>query len=175
MIIESIQAEYRRYRELAEDAVAQIDDMELHKPVSEDGNSVAVILNHLSGNLRSRFTNFLTEDGEKSWRDRDNEFVDHREDREQIMHRWRESLKIVEKAITELNDGDLSRLVKIRGNQLKVVEALERSLAHYSYHVGQIVLLCRNFRGRHWRTLSIPRGESAAYNLNPDKERNPRS
>jgi hypothetical protein len=171
MIIESIQAEFQKYRSLAERAIGQIDDSELFKVVQDDGNSVAILLNHLSSNLTSRFSNFLTEDGEKPWRNRDAEFEPSIEKRETILERWIGAFELLDQTLTDLCDSDLSRIVTIRGQELLVIEALTRSLAHFSYHVGQIVLLCRGHKGAAWQNLSIPRGGSAAYNLNPDKER----
>ncbi len=173
MILESIKAEYQRYRSLVEGALSQIDDTELNRAASEDGNSVAVIINHLSGNLRSRFTNFLTEDGEKPWRDRDREFETKPVSREELMRLWTESLAILDGALGELSNDKLERTITIRGQKLTVIDALHRSLAHFAYHAGQIVMLCRGFRGRNWRSLSIPRGESKIYNQNPTREKFP--
>jgi len=171
MIVESIRSEYQRYKSLAENAIAQIKDDDLHRVVGEDDNSIAVIMNHLSGNLKSRFTNFLTEDGEKPWRNRDEEFEEKREDRTILLKRWDESWRVLFDEINALQDSDLSKVVKIRGKELTVSDALQRSLAHASYHVGQIVLLARIHAGRDWKSLSIPRGKSQEYNLNPTKER----
>lgn len=171
MIIKSIKSEYQRYKSLAEAAIAQVKDDDLHKVVGEDNNSIAVIMNHISGNLKSRFTNFLTEDGEKTWRQRDEEFAEKREARTILLKQWDESWQILFAEITALQDSALSKMVKIRGQELTVSDALQRSLAHASYHVGQIVLLARIHVGRDWKSLSIPRGKSLEYNLNPTKER----
>ena len=169
MIIKSIQEEFQKYRSIAERAIGQIDDSELYKVVEADGNSVAILLNHLSSNLTSRFTNFLTEDGEKPWRNRDAEFEPSAAKREELLGRWAEALELLNRTLNGLSDSDLSRIVIIRRQNLSVIEALTRSLAHFSYHVGQIVLLCRGYKGAAWQNLSIPRGGSAAYNLNPEK------
>lgn len=171
MIIESIKSEYQRYKSLAEKAIAQIKDDDVHKVLGEDGNSIAVIMNHLSGNLKSRFTNFLTEDGEKPWRKRDDEFEEKLEDRTILIKKWEESWRILLNEINALQDFDLSKVVRIRGKELTVSEALQRSLAHAAYHVGQIVLLARIHVGKNWKSLSIARGKSQEYNLNPTKER----
>ncbi|MGA9994030.1 MAG: DinB family protein [Pyrinomonadaceae bacterium] len=171
MIVESIKFEYQRYKSLAEGALAQIKDDDVHKVLGEDGNSIAVTMNHLSGNLKSRFTNFLTEDGEKPWRNRDEEFEEKLEDRAVLLKRWDESWSILFDEINSLKDSDLSKVVKIRGKDSTVSDALHRSLAHLAYHVGQIVLIARAHVGAEWQSLSIPRGKSQEYNLNPTNER----
>lgn len=173
MIIESIKSEYQRYKSGAEMAIVQVKDDDLHKVFGEDGNSIAVIMNHISGNLKSRFTNFLTEDGEKSWRNRDEEFEEKLEDRTILLKKWDEAWRILFDEINSLKDSDLGKVVRIRGKELTVSDALQRSLAHVSYHVGQIVLLARTHVGSEWKSLSIPRGKSQEYNLNPTKERQP--
>lgn len=171
MVTESIKSEYQRYKSLGEMAISQVKDDDLHKVLGEDANSIAVIMNHISGNLKSRFTNFLTEDGEKSWRNRDEEFEEKLEKRAILLKRWDESWKILFDEINPLKDYDLGKIVKIRGKELTVADALQRSFAHVSYHVGQIVLMARIHVGKDWKSLSIPRGKSAEYNLNPTKER----
>lgn len=171
MIIESIKSEYQRYKSLTENAIAQVKDDDVHKVLGEEGNSIAVIMNHLSGNLKSRFTNFLTEDGEKPWRKRDDEFEEKLEDRTILIKKWEESWRILLNEINALQDFYLSKVVRIRGKELTVSEALQRSLAHAAYHVGQIVLLARIHVGKNWKSLSIARGKSQEHNLNPTKER----
>lgn len=171
MLLEPIRSEYRRYKSLAESAIAQIKDDDLRKVIGEENNSIAVIMNHLSGNLKSRFTNFVPEDGEKSWRNRDQEFEETKEDRASLFLKWEESWKTLFAEINALQDSDLSKVVKIRAQELTAADALQRSLAHVSYHVGQIVLLARIHVGREWKSLSIPRGKSQEYNLNPTKEK----
>jgi uncharacterized damage-inducible protein DinB len=171
MVIEPIKSEYQRYKSLAEKAVAQIKDDDLHKVVGDDGNSIAVVMNHLSGNLKSRFSNFLTEDGEKPWRNRDEEFEEKLENRTILFKKWDESWSILSHEMDSLQDSDLGKVIRIRGTEFTVSEALQRSLAHTSYHVGQIVLMARIHVGRDWKSLSIPRGNSQEYNLNPTKER----
>jgi len=171
MIIESIKSEYQRYKSLADGAISQVDDNDLHEKLDEDGNSIAVIMSHLSENFKSRFTNFLTEDGEKPWRNRDQEFDEKMESRRTLFEKWNESWKILFDQLDALKDSDLDKMVKIRGKELTVCDALQRSLAHASHHVGQIVLLARVYAGSKWQSLSIPRGKSQEYNLNPTKER----
>lgn len=173
MILKSIQSEFESYKSLVEKVMAQVSDDDLHKPLAEDGNSIAVIMNHISGNLTSRFTNFLTEDGEKSWRNRETEFEAKREERSVLLKKWYEAWDILLEEIDALNDTDLGKTVKIRGKELTVSGALQRSLAHTSYHVGQIVLMARTFAGKNWEWLSIPPGKSREYNLNATNERKP--
>ncbi len=171
-LIQSIAGEYQRYRKLAEDSLAQVSDDELNR-VPTDGNSIATLVRHLAGNLRSRFTDFLTTDGEKPWRDRETEFTGAFGSRAEMLAAWGEGWKALEGALVSLTDDDAGKTVTIRGQQLSVREALHRSLSHTSYHVGQIVLLARSFRGDQWRFLSIPPGKSAAYNRMPSMEKRP--
>ena len=171
MVIESIKSEYQRYKSLAEMAISQVSDDRLHKVLGEDGNSIAVVIKHISGNLKSRFTNFLTEDGEKLWRNRDEEFEEKFENRTSLLNNWGESWRILFDQINSLKDSDLGKVVRIRSKELTVSDALQRSLAHVSYHVGQIVLMGRIHGGKDWKSLSIPRGKSQEYNLGPTRER----
>ena len=174
MLPSSVQ-EFRRYKALAEGAIAQVGDQELLRGQDGSSNSIAVLTRHLSGNLRSRFTDFLTSDGEKPWRDRDNEFADTNSSREQLLATWDQGWDILFSTLDGLSDHDLRESVTIRGVSLTVVEALQRSLAHVAYHVGQIVLLARGFMGERWTPLSIPPGQSSQYNENPTLEKGPAS
>jgi hypothetical protein len=167
----SIGAEYRRYRALAEAALDQVPEAALTQPGPSNGNSLAVICWHLSGNLKSRFTDFLTSDGEKPWRNREEEFSARSVSRAELMAKWREGWEVLLETLTQLTDADLSRTVTIRGQSLTVCEALHRSLAHASYHVGQIVYVSHAICGAQWRYLSIPPGGSAAYNADPRYEK----
>lgn len=171
-VIASIEAEYRRYRKLAEAALRQLSAEQLAAG-SDGANSVATIVWHVAGNLRSRFTDFLTSDGEKPWRDRDSEFLARSPSHEELMAFWGEGWMALERALETLRDVDLGRDVVIRGHALSVLEALHRSLAHVAYHVGQIVFVAKALRGAEWQTLSIAPGKSAAYNQNPTLERPP--
>ena len=163
-IVESIHAEYLRYRRLAEGAIAQLNDADLCAPGPGDGNSIAVICWHISGNLRSRFTDFLTTDGEKPWRSRDEEFLARTVTRAELLAKWNEGWAVLLGALAELTDEQLQQRVTIRHLPHEVHEALHRSLAHVSYHVGQIVYLAKSMRGPDWRYLSIPPGQSEAVN-----------
>lgn len=165
--------EYQRYRLLGEKAIAQATDGALnHVPVG-DGNSIAMIVRHVSGNLTSRFTDFLTSDGEKPTRDRDGEFADGFWSRDEINDAWAQGFAVVEREVGALTDADLTRTVVIRSTPLTVHEALCRSIAHTAMHAGQIVLLAKIEAGDAWQTLSIPKGQSAQYNLNPTLEKRP--
>lgn len=158
VILSSIEGEYRRYKGLAERSLGQVTDDELVAVPSAEGNSLAMLVWHLSGNLKSRFTEFLTSDGEKPWRDRESEFVLREVTRDAVTARWDEGWSILFRTLADLDDDALDRRVTIRGQEMSVLEALHRSLAHASYHVGQMVLLAKSFRGASWRSLSIPKG-----------------
>jgi len=163
--------EFRRYKKMLEDAVAQLDDEALFTRLGPGENSVADLWKHLAGNLRSRFTNFLDEDGEKPWRDREAEFDASGSSRGELERAWGEAWAILEREALALYEEDRSRRITIRGVDFSVEEALARSLAHLAYHVGQILLLGRHLKGPAWRFLTIPPGQSARYNRNPDLER----
>ena len=173
-MIDSYRSEFRRYRATAEMAIKQLSDEDLNRVLFPDGNSVAMLVRHISGNLLSRFTDFLASDGEKPWRDRDREFDERDYSRPEVESMWHEGWAVLEDTLSTLSDDDLSRSVRIRGDEWSVDAALARSLAHISYHVGQIVLLARMGRPRPWEWISVPKGKSADYNLNPTKERGPR-
>ena len=174
MILESVVGEFRRYKVLAEGAFVQVQDGDLWQPAPGGGNSIGVIAAHIAGNLRSRFTDFLGSDGEKPWRDRESEFAVSNAPRAEMLAGWNEGWEILLSTLAGLGDADLPRTVKIRGVELSVIDALHRSLAHVSYHVGQIVLLARSLQGDSWRFLTIPPGGTAAYNQNPAREKPPR-
>jgi uncharacterized damage-inducible protein DinB len=163
-LIDSIRNEYVRYKKLAEDAMAQLDEGNLAAPGPNEGNSIATICWHMSGNLASRFTDFLHADGEKPWRRREEEFFARQVTRAELLAKWAQGWDVLFRALDELTDADLTRTVTIRQQPLRVDEALHRSLAHTSYHVGQIVYLAKAMRGKDWRYLSIPPGMSDAYN-----------
>ena len=169
-IVESIRAEFGRYKALAEAAIAQLADGEL-TDARPGGNSIAVICWHVSGNLRSRFTDFLTRDGEKPWRHRDEEFVARVVTRTELLAKWEQGWDVLFRALSELGDAQLHDAVTVRGIPLKVHEALHRALAHVASHVGQIVLIAKATRGGDWKYLSIPPGQSDVYNQNPTGER----
>ena len=166
-VIESVRGEYARYKKLAESAMAQVDEAQLSAASSAESNSIAQVCWHISGNLKSRFTDFLTTDGEKPWRHRDEEFEERTVSRADLLAKWEDGWTALFAALDGLSDDDLGREVTIRGQSAPVVEALHRSLAHTAYHVGQIVYLAKESAGARWSSLSIPKGQSAAFNQNP--------
>lgn len=167
--IESIRAEYLRYRALAEAAMAQVNEPDLSVQSASTDNSIAIIAWHISGNLESRFTDFLTGDGEKAWRHREEEFQPRRVTRAELMAKWQQGWGVVLGELSSLTDDDLQRTVTIRGQSLQVNEALHRSLAHLAYHVGQIVYVGKLLRGKDWGFLTIPPGQSEVYNQAPQR------
>lgn len=171
MIIDSITREFKRYRKLAEGAIRQVPANDLTRVIAADGNSLSVLAGHISGNLKSRFTDFLTSDGEKEWRQRDSEFEEDGLDHAGVEKVLAEGWQVLFDTLDSLSDADIHQIVTIRAVEFTVLEALHRSLAHISYHVGQIVLIARVICGDNWQSLSIPRGGSAAYNQNPTRER----
>ncbi len=160
----SVRSTFGRQRALAERALSQVDDAAFFTVAGDDANSLAVLAQHIGGNLRSRFTDFLTSDGEKPDRHRDQEFeIGDDADRDEILVRWARGWGCLEESLAALEAGDLTRTVTIRSEPYSVVEALLRALDHIAYHVGQIVLLARDHCGTSWQTLSVPRGGSQAY------------
>lgn len=150
----------------AEQSIAQIDDDQLFAVLDPEANSIAIIMKHVAGNMRSRWTDFLTSDGEKPDRNRDGEFlVRGEETRTQIMDAWEDGWARTIGAISALTPGDLSRTVHVRGEGHTVLEAINRQVAHYAAHVGQIVLLAKHYAGSGWQTLSIPRGKSQEFDV----------
>jgi Protein of unknown function (DUF1572) len=155
---------FRNYKALGDAALKSTPDAHLHTELDPNSNSIAIIVKHVAGNLRSRFRDFLTTDGEKPDRNRDGEFeMPARVPREAIVGWWEEGWSTVLGAIGALTPSDLTRTVKIRGEAFAVAEALNRSVTHTAYHVGQMVYLARHFAGPAWKSLSIPKGESAKY------------
>ena len=163
--LEDALAVFRKYKQLGEDAFAQLGDGEFFALIDAEANSVAHLVKHLAGNMRSRWSEFLTTDGEKPTRDREREFVLAPETtREEVMKWWEAGWQCVFAALESLRPEDLERTVLIRNEPHTVVKAINRQLTHYAYHVGQIVLLAKHFRSKNWKSLSIPRGESEAFN-----------
>jgi hypothetical protein len=160
MFVKDFMGEYRRCRDLGEKAMAQASDDALNQVPVADGNSIAVIVRHVGGNLVSRFTDFPSSDSEKPWRNRDSEFADGPFARADLDRVWGTAFDLVERELGRLSDDALPLTTTIRGAPLTVHQALCRSLAHTAMHTGQIVLLAKIAAGAHWKTLSIPRGES---------------
>jgi len=164
IFVEGTLTTFESHRRLAERAVAQVPDALLGKPLDEHTNSISVIMKHVAGNLISRWTDFLTTDGEKPWRDRDGEFVDTFADRSELMAFWDKGWGVLEASLKSLSHEDLGKTVTIRGEKMAVPVAIQRSLGHTCYHVGQIVTVARIHAGNRWNTLTIPRVGSANYN-----------
>lgn len=162
--IEESAAVLRYYKKLAERAIAQVADEQLFAILDEEMNSIAVVMKHMAGNMRSRWTDFLTSDGEKPDRNRDTEFIDPPVTRESLMRMWEEGWNRVFGAIEPLKEADLNRTVTIRGEQHSAMQAINRQIAHYAYHCGQIVFLAKHFAASRWNSLSVPRGKSAEFN-----------
>jgi hypothetical protein len=162
--------EFQRLRSLADKAMAQISDEQFFASPAAGDNSVAVIVKHMGGNLVSRWTDFLTSDGEKPGRDRDMEFRMTADDtRERLLQIWMRGWTTLFEALEPLGNSDMARVVTIRGEPLTALQAVNRQLTHYAYHVGQIVYLAKHHRGSDWRTLSIPLGRSVEFNRNPTR------
>ena len=164
MDLNNVKKQYQFYRQLGERAMAQVDDEALFWQGGDDVNSIAILVGHIAGNMRSRWTDFLTSDGEKEWRDRDREFEPVIKSREELDMHWTAGWHCVLKALDELTEDDLERIVYIRNQGHTVIEAVNRQLAHYAYHVGQIVFICKMMSAKPWDSLSIPRNESKSYN-----------
>lgn len=155
---------FEGYKRLAERAVEQVSDEELFAEIDPESNSIAIIIKHIAGNLRSRWSDFLTSDGEKPERNRDTEFELAADTRDSLMDAWSGGWQILFETLETLAPDDLARTVTIRGEPHTVVEAINRQLTHYAYHVGQIVFLAKHLRSTEWKTLSVPRNRSAEYN-----------
>jgi hypothetical protein len=162
--VEDSLALFRYYKKLAERAMEQVTDAQLFAMLDEESNSIAIVVKHMAGNMRSRWTDFLTTDGEKPDRDRDSEFVDPPVTREALLQLWEAGWSHVFRALEPLSDADLGRTVMIRGEAHSVMQAINRQVAHYAHHVGQIVLLAKHFAHDSWQSLSVPRNRSAEFN-----------
>lgn len=154
---------FRHYKKLADGAMSQVTDQELTVALDSEMNSIALIVKHMAGNMRSRFTDFLTTDGEKPWRNRDTEFADPPTTREAVMTIWEAGWQCLFAALEPLSDADMAKSVTIRGEAHSVMQAMHRQLAHYAYHCGQIVFLAKHLQHENWKSLSVPRGQSSAY------------
>jgi hypothetical protein len=155
---------FHYYRNLGERAIEQLTDEQLYTALDPEMNSIAVIVKHIAGNMASRWTDFLTSDGEKPDRNRDTEFEDPPPSRDALMELWNRGWASVFAALEPLTDADLNRVVAIRSEAHSVTQAISRQLAHYAYHVGQIVFLAKHFQSEQWKSLTIPRGQSRSFN-----------
>lgn len=156
--------QFAYYKSLGEKAIEQLSDEDIHRTHGQEDNSIAILVKHIVGNMRSRFTNFLTEDGEKNWRNRDMEFVESYVDKSEMFKAWEQGWTCLFNAIETLSINDLEQTVYIRNEGHTVIEALNRQMMHYAYHIGQIVYLSKLIAGDAWVSLSIPRGETNSYN-----------
>jgi hypothetical protein len=155
---------FRYYKKLAEAAMQQVTDQQLFVALDPEMNSIALIVKHIVGNMRSRWTDFLSSDGEKPGRHRDREFVEPPSTRDALMKEWESAWGCLFSALEPLSDTDLSRSVTIRGEAHSVTQAINRQLAHYAYHIGQIVFLAKHLQHAGWKSLSVPRGQSDKFN-----------
>jgi uncharacterized damage-inducible protein DinB len=155
---------FRYYKKLAESAMEQLSEQQLFSSVDEEMNSIAIVAKHMAGNMRSRWTDFLTSDGEKPDRNRDMEFAAPPATRAELMQSWNEGWEHVFAALEPLSDADLERKITIRGEPHSVMQAINRQIAHYSYHVGQIVFLAKHLKTSDWKSLSVPRNKSSDFN-----------
>lgn len=155
---------FRQYRQMGEDTFSQIKEEQLFVQYNESSNSIAIIVHHMGGNMLSRWTDFLTSDGEKEWRHRDEEFEDTIHTKEEVIKLWNKAWDCFLNTLTSLRPDDLQSTVYIRGEPHNVMEAINRQLAHYSYHIGQIVFLGKMLCGGGWKSLSIPKGDSETFN-----------
>jgi Protein of unknown function (DUF1572) len=155
---------FRQYKTVGEKAMEQLDDSQLFAAIDAEANSIAIIVKHMAGNMRSRWVDFLTADGEKPDRNRDGEFEEPPASRAELLEMWENGWKCVFQALEPLTDADLGRRVTIRGEAHSVMQAINRQMAHYGMHTGQIVLLAKHFKGADWKSLSIPKNKSTAFN-----------
>lgn len=162
--LESVRKQFEYYKSLGEKTFDQLEEADIFWQYNPESNSVAIIVKHLWGNMMSRWTNFLTTDGEKEWRNRDAEFEQDIANKEELMAKWEEGWSCLFKALDNVNEDNFNEVIYIRNMGHSIIEAINRQLAHYAYHVGQIVFIGRMIKADQWQSLSIPKGQSKAYN-----------
>ncbi|MBG47267.1 MAG: hypothetical protein CML05_03140 [Pseudozobellia sp.] len=162
--LESVKFEFNRYKVLGDACLKQLSYHEMNWKASESDNSVPIIVKHMNGNMLSRWTNFLIEDGEKNWRQREQEFENSYQSKGEIITAWEEGWECLFDALDTIHSNNFGTQVKIRNENHSITEAVHRQLAHYASHVGQIVLLAKMIKGPQWKSLSIPKGKSEAFN-----------
>lgn len=162
--LESVKKQFQYYKMLGDKTFAQLTEEAFFWQYNDDSNSIATIVNHLYGNMLSRWTDFLTTDGEKEWRNRDTEFEQHTTTKAEVIIKWEAGWACLFNAINPLTDADLAKIIYIRNQGHTVIEAINRQLAHYPYHIGQIVMLGKMLASNGWQSLSIPKGKSQVYN-----------
>lgn len=161
--LEDVRAIFHYYKKLADGAIAQVSDDDLVRTLDSEMNSIAIVMKHMAGNMLSRWTDFLTSDGEKPFRNRDSEFENPPATRAELLALWERGWDCLFRALDPLTEADLSRTITIRGEAHSVTQAINRQVAHLSYHVGQIVLLAKHFQSANWKSLSVPRGQSQQF------------
>lgn len=162
--LESVKKQFLYYKTLGEKAIEQLEPQQLFVSINEDTNSIATIIKHISGNMLSRWTDFLTSDGEKEWRNRDAEFENDLKSKEEVLEIWNKGWNCLENALESLKPEQLCDIIYIRNEGHTVIEAINRQLAHYPYHVGQIVFYAKQLKNSEWTSLSIPKNKSGNYN-----------
>ncbi len=160
----SVVKQFEYYKMLGDNTFNQLTDNDLNWQYNNQSNSISIIVKHCVGNMLSRWTNFLTEDGEKTWRERDQEFEGSYKNKATLITAWKKGWKCLFEAINQLNEADLERIIFIRNQGHTITEAINRQLAHYSYHIGQIVFLGKMITNQNWKSLSIAKGKSVSYN-----------
>lgn len=163
-VLQIVLAELHKLKSQSDRAIAQLRDEDLFVQLNPDQNSISVIMKHMSGNMLSRWMDFRTTDGEKDWRNRDDEFVERIVPRAQVLEHWERGWKCLFNAMNSIQQDELMRTITIRGEAMSLFQAINRQTAHYGYHVGQIVLLAKHIRGKDWQYLTIPRGQSEQFN-----------
>ena len=162
--LDSIERQFKYYKRLGDSTFEQLENENIHWQINKESNSIAVIVKHLVGNMLSRWTNFRNEDGEKEWRQRDTEFIDTYTSKDELILAWENGWKCLFNVIKPLKEKDLTEIIYIRNQGHTILEAINRQLCHYSYHVGQIVFIGKLIKGDKWISLSIPRNQSSTYN-----------
>ena len=171
LFLESVIKRFKEYKTLGDKTFEQLNDADMLFQPNEASNSIAVIIQHLHGNMLSRWTGFLTEDGEKEWRNRDKEFEAHNFSKQQLLDQWNEGWKVFLHALESLKEEDLLKTITIRTQPLTVVDAINRQMGHYGYHVGQIVYIGKWIKSNEWTSLSIPKGSSQQFNRDMQQSR----
>jgi hypothetical protein len=171
IFLESVIKRFKEYKALGDKTFEQLNDADMLFQPNEASNSIAVIIQHMHGNMLSRWTGFLTEDGEKEWRNRDEEFEAHNFSKQQLLDKWNDGWNIFLDALESLKEEDLLKTITIRTQPLSVVDAINRQMAHYSYHVGQIIYIGKWIKSNEWKSLSIPKGSSQQFNKDMQQSR----
>ncbi|MBO6607185.1 DUF1572 family protein [Psychroserpens sp.] len=162
--LDSVKKQFEYYKSVGEKTFSQLDETDLFWQFNEASNSISVIVNHLYGNMKSRWTNFLSSDGEKEWRNRDQEFESVIKTRAELLTKWNEGWVCLFDALNSVNEENFNQKIYIRNQEHSIIQAVNRQLAHYAYHIGQIAYIGRMIKSNHWTSLTIPKGESKTFN-----------